>query len=510
MKSMSIKTSKENICVNQIIGQKEEIIRVEGDEIVPDIKPDVLSIVSSTGTVCIYKKEIQDGKVRFDGSIYIYTIYMADDETSSIRSINSSLDFSKTIEVSNITQDMQLEDYCQIQSIDCKILNGRKINLEVSMKMQVKVYSNNNVEIINDIAEINDIQKLEKSYTINSLLGSGSTKVIAKDTVNINQEDNLSEIIKVKVDIKNKETKISYNKILAKADNVVNILYLTEDNRIGTVSAVIPVMGFIDMQNINEQNLCDVSYELRNIAIKPNNVDEHSIYIESEIEITGLVYENKEMRIIQDLYSPSTELECKQKKIKVMQNKRSIKQICNIRKQEMIQEIGKNKIYDVDVRPVIINTQTINGRVSYEGELNLRILFANENNTQLQRKDIVEPFTFNIADEQVTVNTSIETYMEVKMQDFIVMPDESIDMKIDLEFNLSISNTEDLNIIDEINNVENRNREKYSIVIYYIRKGDTLWKIAKRFGSTMDDIIRVNKIENPDVILPGQQLFIPR
>ena len=47
-------------------------------------------------------------------------------------------------------------------------------------------------------------------------------------------------------------------------------------------------------------------------------------------------------------------------------------------------------------------------------------------------------------------------------------------------------------------------------MIYYTRKGDTLWKIAKRFGSTMDDIIRVNKIENPDVILPGQQLFIPR
>lgn len=198
------------------------------------------------------------------------------------------------------------------------------------------------------------------------------------------------------------------------------------------------------------------------------------------------------------------------KKIKVMQDKRSIKQTCNIRKQEMIQEIGKNKIYDVDVRPVIINTQTINGRVSYEGELNLRILFANENNTQLQCKDIVEPFTFNIADEQVTVNTSIATYIEVKMQDFIVMPDESIDMKIDLEFNLNIFNTEDLNIIDEVNNVENRNREKYSIVIYYTRKGDTLWNIAKKFGSTMDDIIRVNKIEKPDVILPGQQLFIPR
>ena len=216
------------------------------------------------------------------------------------------------------------------------------------------------------------------------------------------------------------------------------------------------------------------------------------------------------MRIIQDLYSPSTELECKQKKIKVMQNKRSIKQTCNIRKQEMIQEIGKNKIYDVDVRPVIINTQTINGRVSYEGELNLRILFANENNTQLQCKDIVEPFTFNIADEQVTVNTSIETYMVVKMQDFIVMPDESIDIKIDLNFSVDISKSTDVNIINNINIEENSNQDFYSVVIYFVKPGDTLWKIAKKFKSTVDDIARMNEIEDANKIDVGMQLFIPR
>lgn len=76
MKSMSIKTSKENICVNQIIGQKEEIIRVEGDEIVPDIKPDVLSIVSSTGTVCIYKRKYKMEKcVLMEVFIYIQYIW---------------------------------------------------------------------------------------------------------------------------------------------------------------------------------------------------------------------------------------------------------------------------------------------------------------------------------------------------------------------------------------------------------------------------------------------------
>ena len=42
------------------------------------------------------------------------------------------------------------------------------------------------------------------------------------------------------------------------------------------------------------------------------------------------------------------------------------------------------------------------------------------------------------------------------------------------------------------------------------RVGDTLWKIAKKFGSTVDEIVKVNGIENPDVIMPGEQLFIPR
>ena len=42
---MEIKLSKNKLCLNQIIAQRTEKIVVEGDEIVPDVKPDVLSIV---------------------------------------------------------------------------------------------------------------------------------------------------------------------------------------------------------------------------------------------------------------------------------------------------------------------------------------------------------------------------------------------------------------------------------------------------------------------------------
>ncbi len=44
---------------------------------------------------------------------------------------------------------------------------------------------------------------------------------------------------------------------------------------------------------------------------------------------------------------------------------------------------------------------------------------------------------------------------------------------------------------------------------YRIRKNDNLWNIARRFGATSGDIIRINRIKNPDMLLPGKYLDIP-
>ena len=46
--------------------------------------------------------------------------------------------------------------------------------------------------------------------------------------------------------------------------------------------------------------------------------------------------------------------------------------------------------------------------------------------------------------------------------------------------------------------------------MYIVKKGDTLWNIAKSFGTTMDDIVRSNGIEDPNKLVVGQKLFIPR
>ncbi len=45
--------------------------------------------------------------------------------------------------------------------------------------------------------------------------------------------------------------------------------------------------------------------------------------------------------------------------------------------------------------------------------------------------------------------------------------------------------------------------------IYVVRPGDNLWSIGRRFGMVPGEIARVNKIPNPNNLVPGQTIVIP-
>lgn len=46
-------------------------------------------------------------------------------------------------------------------------------------------------------------------------------------------------------------------------------------------------------------------------------------------------------------------------------------------------------------------------------------------------------------------------------------------------------------------------------ITYVVEPGDTLYRIALRFGTTVDAIVKANRIENPDLIYPGEVIVIP-
>lgn len=506
---MLVEVEKQQLCMNQLIAKKIDMVKVEGVLIVNDVKPDVLSIVNTNGIVCIYKKEVMDGKLKIDGCINTYIMYLADDENGSVRSLNTVLDFTQIIDLEKCKVGMSVDENIILKSIESKIINGRKISINAMMEIAATVYANECVDIIDSVNNQEDVQMLNETIRINTLVGEGSNTVYAKDTVMLNETDDLAELMKVDFKIINKDSKISYNKVVTKADAEIKMMYLTEDNRINSINAIIPIMGFVDIENITDDSMCDIKYKLKNLIIKPNSGEaSNSIYVEAEIEISCLAYEDKEISLIKDIYSTENDFNCKENEITIMTRRDVYTDVYRMNQEILVPEISNNKIYDISVNPNIVSTRIQGNNLSYEGEL--QITFIYRYNDSLETKQVTTPLMFSMQLNNIEPTTNVITELEVRRDNFITGENGKINADIELGFIVTATDYEKINLINEIEQSEMSCEDSYSMVIYFIKEGDTLWKIAKKFKTRVEDIVRLNNIEDENRIKVGQQLYIPK
>lgn len=505
---MAIKLDKGSLAINQVITAKRWQESVQGDCIVPDVKPDILEIVGTSGTLNIYKREVMDGKVRIDGCVQIYVMYIGEDDGSRcVRSINHTLDFSQVFNIDEATCDMSESGEIVLQGIDCKIINERKISIRANIDFEVKLLANSNIEYVNNI-DIKDVQKLENTIAVNQVLTTGFTKTITKETVNIDGSDNLAEILKVNTDICNKSIKVSYNKILTKADIRLKIMYLTDDNRIRVINSKFPIMGFIDMPDIKEDSNCDYDFEIKNMVIKPNNSQEHSIYVEIEVGINATAYERREINVIQDLYSPSTALGFEQREVRVMQNKQSFNGSLNINQKELL-EIGDEKVYDVDAVIIPNEIKVNNNEVYVGGNVSVTFIHSANSMTSMQTRNVEVPFETRLKCLGIDNNSTVEVSSSITTEDFNIMPGGEVNINLNVDFTVNSANDMNIHLISNVNELESNDNFDYNMVIYRAQNGDTLWNIAKEFRSTMQSIMETNDLKDEN-IMPGTKLFIEK
>lgn len=508
---MEIEVSKENLCINKLVCEKKEIVFVEEDMIVPDSKPDILNTINLSGNVCVSRKEVMDDKVKIDGNVNTYIMYLPDSKEDNLRGLTANIDFSQSIAISGCKEGMIAVTEVAIKDMECKVLNGRKINVKIGLEINIKLYSNENIDLINKINNVNDIQVLEKDFKINSLIGNGSTRIYAKETFAIDAQDELAEILKTEINLVESDIKLSYNKVLAKSEADVKIMYLTEDNRINTVRGRIPVVGFIDMQDISEENICDINYEIRNTEIRANSAEEHTIYVELELEAMCMAYEKKELKIMQDLYSPTMNMGFTQRKLTTSTDKIITNKNFTVTSKTSISGLQEGNLLDVELKSVINKEKVTTSKIMYEGDLILNFIFTQESNTVSSKVSKI-PFEFAVDNVISNEQINVDTKTMISNQKFDVKSNGDVECNIDMEFAIEISQNTNLTIIDNIEIQENRdsNFEYDSLILYIVQPGDTLWEIAKKFKSTTDEIARTNGIENPDLIHVGDKLYIPK
>ena len=187
------------------------------------------------------------------------------------------------------------------------------------------------------------------------------------------------------------------------------------------------------------------------------------------MELSCFAYESKEINLIEDMYSISQDVEFNKKNITTIAGKQNIRQDCNIREQISMPEVGSNKIYCANTKPIINDTKVMNGKILYSGELSIEFLYEVSNGMEAKRINL--PFNFEAQSDLIEANNNVDTDLTVEQDNFVIVSDGNVEANITMQFNIGISKTEKISIIDDLEVKECRQNNIYSMIIYFVKPG---------------------------------------
>lgn len=515
---MAMELIKENIECEQLLGENTADTVVKAEYVIPDTQPDVTEILMLDVKPVILSKEIMQDKVYIEGQVNYNVLYRTvEDGQDDIYSANYTGKFSNYIEIPDCEHNMLCEGECYVEHMGYTVVNERKISVEGIIKLKAEVYKIYNFEIVKDITGVSDIQIQKNPASLDKVAGTASGDLIAKCHMEVpSDKPQIGSVLQLKVNIHKNNVTVEEGKIKIDVSTDVKIIYKAMNTKdLAVLEDDEAVTKEIDMDKATPlmDSYTDFKIDAVEYDIKEDDIGEKRI-IDMEVLVktsTRLMYK-EEMDMIEDAYSPTviTEIDRKDYELNVMHGQAFSQTVV---KSDI--EISKDmpKVKDIVSclgNVCITEKKIVEDKVVIDGVLNVDIIYKSSDETKCINVASEEiPFTCNVD----IPGTKIDMYGAAKVNLESIecnLEAYNIAVKAVITAYARVNYMVHKEFIVGINASEGEKPgKKASITIYVVQQGDTLWKIAKKYNTTIDDLIKINEIDNPDLLNPGQKLIIP-
>ncbi|MBZ9685032.1 DUF3794 domain-containing protein [Clostridium estertheticum] len=515
---MEINLIRENIEYEQLLGENTADTVVKEEYVIPDTHPDVREILMLDVKAIINSKEIIEDKVYLEGQLQYNVLYISkDQERTDVENVVYSSKFSNTIGIMGAKPEMLCDAECFVEHMECKIVNERKICLEGILKLKSEVYKSFSFQIVKDIEAVKDIQYLKNPTSIDKVTRSFNGELIGKANIKVPMDKpEILKVIKCDVNVHKKEVKLFDGKIQINAFACINMMYKGKDSReLFYIEQEVMLNKELDFQEVNPymENYTDFRVDAMGFDIKEDDLGEKRIVdVEFLIKTNTRAMHKEEVDMIEDVYSPTTKLEMDKKDygLNVMQGQLLTETLVK-GDIELSNAMAKpSKVIMCNATVCVTEKKVIEDKVIIEGIMNVTVLYRSDDEEKYLSAVSEEiPFTCGaeILGTKINMSSVCKVTLENVNADIEV---GNITVRAVVKVYTRVNYMVQKKFLVDVYPIEGEVlKKKASITIYIVQSGDTLWKIAKKYNTTMQEVARVNGIEDPNVIKVSQKLIIP-
>lgn len=517
---MAVDLLKEYIKLNKLTFGTESQAVFESDIIVPDVKPDIREILLVDGEVCVDSVENFRDKLNVNFTIQYKILYRSKNSSPMVTPIHYHAKFTSTINVDSLDADSNITVRCDMEHIDYSLLNDRKINTKAIVTFIVQANSMKEVGLASDITGKDGVQMRKKAYPISNCIDTVREKCTVSETVNVpGVKPSIQEVLRTDTALLGKSVKVMDGALIVKGELAVTTMYLAADetNSIQYMESSIPFSlateVFVPETANPDTTVCLDNFQ--SSVTEDSDGELRCLVVNAEISVTASFYENKEIAVLDDAYCLDSDLKISRETFQTASF------LGDIQNQFVLKEIVKKSDYAPDMLEIMHvsckagkpESYVENSRIVLEGYVKCTFLYLSGEDCPVASFSKEIPYKYVFDKKDVPEDATLSVKADVEHINFSLVSNEEAEIRIVICACASLTRCSEIPIISKVAEASlsaDNLATRPSVVLYFVRSGDSLWSIAKKYMTTCDILCAFNELDEKSVLMPGMQLVIPK
>lgn len=508
---------KKNIHMNRWKGNATSQITLDDDFIIPDTMDDVDQIILSSGEITIESVKVQAERVVIRGKLDFTILYRGTE--GGLSTLSGAISFEEPVNVPGLEEKDYVQLIWELDDLNAGIINSRKLSVKAIVTLMIKVETLCDVEAAVEVDTGNGITASGEPPMVEILRRNADVAAIAlrhkdtyriKDTITLSgNKPNIDHILWNEMKLRGVGTRPVDGKMLLDGEMLVFVIYQGEGEGapIQWTEESIPFSGELDLADAAEDMVPSVTVHLihKNIEAKPDYDGEmREMDVDAVLELDMKLYKEENIELLSDLYSTNRELtlqtgeacfdriltknmsKCKLAEKVSLENADRILQICH--------SGGTVKIDETEVKEDGLHV---------EGALEVNLLYLTSDDTQPIQSAVEDiPFYYLIEAPGIDEHTICQLNPGLEQLSAVMMGGGSMEVKATISLDLLALQPVCVPVVISASEAPmdlNKLQKLPGIVGYIVQSDDSLWKIAKKFHTTIDTIMEANGLTDRNV-----------
>ena len=508
---------KESVRALRVKSKASSQVTFDEDYNISDIKPDVGRMIQSKGDMVMDEVRLSDGRAFLRGNLNVDLLYVGEDE-GEIYSLSAKLPMEEIINLEGIAGGDKMCLKWEIEDLSLYVIHSRKLNIKAIVTFYAVVDEPTEIRLPISVGDESVSVRKKKVCLMSLHVHKKDTMRVKEDIQLVSNRPNIRELLWHTIEARGIDLRPEDNVVKVKGELAIFVLYAGDDegNPLQWMEYSLPFGGEVECPECRDELIPNIEVSMihQGIEVKPDSDGEERIFqADVVLELDMKMYKEEEHDIVLDVYTPLKECVIHGKKeildsllvrnsskcrltdrVEVKETQGKVLQICH--------SMGRIKIDKSEI---------VEDGILVEGIVLLKVLYIIGNDDMpFYSMETMIPFTHVAEARGITKECTYFLQTDMEQLSTTMVDSNELEVKATVGINVLVLNSREEMIIEKVEEQpldRNKIQNMPGITVYMTGEGDTMWDIAKRFYTTVDEICRINELEG-DEVKPGQPLLL--